>query len=135
MITNNDILKKLRVALQLRDTDIIAILRLADFETSASELSAIFRKEGHPQYMPCGDQILRRFLDGLIIRNRGKREAPAASTSVATFVPLPDKPQHRAAQHKPAARHGGVERMTPVVLGRGASPIPTNNRRVPDGRI
>ncbi|MEI8011860.1 MAG: DUF1456 family protein [Candidatus Omnitrophota bacterium] len=78
MLTNNDIMKKLRVALHLRDTDIIEILRLAEFETTSSELSAIFRREDHPQYMLCGDQILRRFLDGLIIRNRGVKEnAPA----------------------------------------------------------
>jgi uncharacterized protein YehS (DUF1456 family) len=74
MINNNDIMKKLRVALKLKDTDIIDILKLADFETTPSELSAIFRKEDHQNYMPCGDQILRRFLDGLIIRNRGKME-------------------------------------------------------------
>ena len=76
MINNNDIMKKLRVALKLKDTDIIDILKLAEFETTPSELSAIFRKEDHQNYMPCGDQILRRFLDGLIIRNRGKMEKP-----------------------------------------------------------
>ena len=77
MINNNDIMKKLRVALQLKDTDIIVILKLADFETTPKELSAIFRKEDHINFRPCGDQILRRFLDGLIIRNRGKMEKPA----------------------------------------------------------
>ncbi len=46
MINNNDIMKKLRVALKLKDTDIINILKLAEFETTSSELSAIFRKEG-----------------------------------------------------------------------------------------
>jgi uncharacterized protein YehS (DUF1456 family) len=73
MITNNDIMKKLRVALKLRDTDIVEILKLADFEISKTELSAFFRREEHENYMPCGDQILRRFLDGLIIRNRGQQ--------------------------------------------------------------
>ena len=74
MLNNNDIMKKLRVALKLKDTDIIDILKLAEFETSPSELSAIFRKEDHPNYKACGDQILRRFLDGLIILKRGKME-------------------------------------------------------------
>jgi uncharacterized protein YehS (DUF1456 family) len=74
LMTNNDILKKLRIALNLKDTDIIHILKLADFEISKTELSALFRKEGHKNYKECGDQILRRFLNGLIIRNRGKRE-------------------------------------------------------------
>ena len=72
MINNNDIMKKLRIALHLRDTDIMEILKLAEFEVSPSEISAIFRKEDHENYRPCGDQLLRRFLDGLIIRNRGE---------------------------------------------------------------
>ncbi len=72
-MTNNTILKKLRIALELKDTDMIEILKLADFEISKSELSALFRKEDHRNYKECGDQLLRRFLDGLVIRNRGKR--------------------------------------------------------------
>ena len=72
-MTNNTILKKLRVALELKDTDIIEILKLDGFEISKSELSALFRKEDHRNYKECGDQLLRRFLNGLIIRNRGKR--------------------------------------------------------------
>lgn len=75
MIRNNDILWKLRIALKLKDTDIIEILKLADFEITKTELSAFFRREDHPNYKQCGDQILRRFLDGLIIRNRGKKGA------------------------------------------------------------
>jgi len=68
---NNEILKKLRVALELRDDDIIEILRLADFTITKSELSALFRKEDHPNYKNCGDQIMRNFLRGLIIYKRG----------------------------------------------------------------
>ena len=73
-MTNNDILKKLRVALKLRDDDIIKILTLVDFNISKGELGAFFRSEDHPLYMECGDQILRKFLDGLIIHLRGPRE-------------------------------------------------------------
>jgi uncharacterized protein YehS (DUF1456 family) len=74
MLTNNDILKKLRVALELRDDDIIEILKLSDFEISKTELSALFRKEDHPNYKKCGDQLLRNFLNGLITYKRGPRE-------------------------------------------------------------
>jgi uncharacterized protein YehS (DUF1456 family) len=73
-MSNNDILKKLRVALQLKNTDIIEILKLVDFNISESELGALFRKEDHPKYMDCGDQILRNFLNGLVIHLRGPRE-------------------------------------------------------------
>ena len=70
-LTNNDILKKLRVAHKLRDEDIVDILRLVDFRMSKSELGAFFRNENHPKYMECGDQILRNFLNGLVIHLRG----------------------------------------------------------------
>ncbi|WP_179020431.1 DUF1456 family protein [Winogradskyella forsetii] len=70
-MTNNDIFKKLRVAHKLRDDDIVKILALVDFRISKSELNAFFRKEDHPKYMECGDQILRNFLNGLIIHLRG----------------------------------------------------------------
>ena len=70
-LTNNDIFKKLRVALKLRDDDIVKICALVDFKVSKSELGAIFRNEDHPKYMECGDQILRNFLNGLVINLRG----------------------------------------------------------------
>lgn len=72
-MTNNDIFKKLRVALKMRDDDIIEVLKLVDFNITKSELGAIFRAEDHPNYRPCGDQLLRNFLNGLIIHKRGHR--------------------------------------------------------------
>ncbi|NVO08889.1 MAG: DUF1456 family protein [Bacteroidales bacterium] len=74
-MSNNDVLKKLRVALHLRDEDIIQILKLVDFNVTRSELSAVFRKDDHPNYKPCGDQLLRNFLNGLIIYMRGSKES------------------------------------------------------------
>jgi uncharacterized protein YehS (DUF1456 family) len=73
-LTNNDILKKLRVALKLRDDDIVEILRLVDYTVSKSELGAFFRNENHPKYKVLQDQILRNFLNGLVIYNRGSRD-------------------------------------------------------------
>ncbi|WP_067709774.1 DUF1456 family protein [Erwinia sp. ErVv1] len=64
-MTNNIIMKKLRVAFDLKTTDILEILKLADFAVGQSEIGAIFRKPGHKNYRECGDQILRNFLKGL----------------------------------------------------------------------
>ncbi len=75
-MTNNDIFKKLRVALQLRDDQIVEILELVDFRVSKSELGNIFRNEDHPNYVPCGDQLLRNFLNALVIKLRGTKEHP-----------------------------------------------------------
>ena len=70
-MTNNDIFKKLRVAHKLTNTDIVAICKLVDFQVSESELGAFFRAEGHEKYRNCGDQILRNFLNGLVVHLRG----------------------------------------------------------------
>lgn len=75
-MTNNDILKKLRVALQLRDEQIVEILELVDFRISKGELGNFFRNVDHPKYMECGDQILRNFLNALVIYLRGTKEDP-----------------------------------------------------------
>lgn len=69
-LTNNAILKKLRIALELKEDDMLAILGLADVNISKSELTALFRKEGHKNFKECGDQFLRKFLKGLSIRYR-----------------------------------------------------------------
>lgn len=71
MLSNNDILKKLRVAHKLRNDDIIAILKLVDFKISKGALGDMFRSEDHENYVEAGDQILRNFLNGLIIHLRG----------------------------------------------------------------
>ena len=75
-MTNNDIFKKLRVALMLRDDQIVEILELVDFRITKSELGAFFRDEKHENYMECGDQVLRNFLNGLVIHLRGTKENP-----------------------------------------------------------
>ncbi|GIU18452.1 DUF1456 family protein [Shewanella colwelliana] len=71
-LNNNLIFKKLRVALELREDDILSALALADFNMSKSELGALFRKPGHKHFKECGDQVLRNFLTGLSIQHRGK---------------------------------------------------------------
>lgn len=91
-MNNNDIFKKLRVALQLRDDQIVAILDLVDFRISKGELGNFFRDAEHPKYMECGDQILRNFLNGLIIHLRGTKDAPKNPLEViATHKKTPPK--------------------------------------------
>jgi len=75
-MSNNDIMKKLRVAMKFTDDDIIKVLDLANFRITKTELTAIFRADDHPNFKPCGDQILRNFLNGLIIYKRGPRPKP-----------------------------------------------------------
>jgi len=64
-LTNNRILRSLKIALQLKDDDLVGIMGLAGVRVSHAELSALFRREGHRNYQPCGEQFLRNFLRGL----------------------------------------------------------------------
>jgi uncharacterized protein YehS (DUF1456 family) len=79
-MSNNDIFKKLRVALELTNEDIIKILELVNFKITKSELGSFFRSDDHPNFKPCGDQILRNFLNGLVIYKRGPRPEKAEAS-------------------------------------------------------
>ena len=70
-INNNVVLKKLRVAFELKEDDILAIMTEAGFRVSKGEINALFRQPKHSNFRLCGDQFLRNFLKGMTIRLRG----------------------------------------------------------------
>jgi uncharacterized protein YehS (DUF1456 family) len=70
-VTNNLVLKKLRVAFELKDVDMHQAFDDAGFPVSKPELTALFRHPSHKNYRACGDQMLRNFLKGLTLRVRG----------------------------------------------------------------
>jgi uncharacterized protein YehS (DUF1456 family) len=78
VINKNEILRKLRIALELKAEDMLDILKLVNFRVSKGEVSAFFRKPGHRNYQECGDQVLRNFLMGLTKRNRPDDAAKVA---------------------------------------------------------
>ncbi|WP_159799797.1 DUF1456 family protein [Flavobacterium sp. MK4S-17] len=125
-MNNNDIFKKLRVALQLRDDQIVEILQLADFRISKAELGAFFRNADHPNYMECGDQVLRNFLNGLIIHLRGTKENPKnpneilsknkAALKTTASIPKPAKPKTGLTEKLPAKNNNyKAKKQRPIV--------------------
>ena len=73
-LTNNIVLRKLKIALDLKAEDMLKIMALADLRISKHELSALFRKPDHKHYRACKDQILRNFLHGMQLRFRADAE-------------------------------------------------------------
>ena len=67
---NNIVFRKFKIALNLKDDDILELLKLADLQISKHELSAFFRKPGQEQYRECKDQVLRNFLRGMQLKYR-----------------------------------------------------------------
>lgn len=69
-LNNNIIFRKLRIALNLKEDDVLEILSSVGMHISPHELSAFFRKPSQAQFRPCKDQILRNFLNGLKKKHR-----------------------------------------------------------------
>lgn len=68
VLPRNEILKKLRIALKMRDEEVAAVFKKADFVVSKAELGSFFRKEGHRNYQECPEQVLRKFIQGLGVK-------------------------------------------------------------------
>jgi uncharacterized protein YehS (DUF1456 family) len=77
-LTNNIIFMKLKIALNLKAEDVLAIMDLADLRMSKHELSAFFRRPDHKHYRDCNDQILRNFLKGMQLKYRDTIQLKAA---------------------------------------------------------
>lgn len=71
-LNNNLIFRKLKIAFNYKDEDVLQVLVLANFHFGKHELSAFFRKPGHDKYRECKDQILRNFLHGLQLKHKPK---------------------------------------------------------------
>ena len=76
-MTNNIVLRKLKIALNLQADDLLAMLKLADLKVSKHELSALFRRPGHKNYRSCLDQFLRSVLDGMTKHYRPAKAKPS----------------------------------------------------------
>jgi len=70
VINNNIILRKLKIALDLKNEDVLELLELAEFRLGKHELSAFFRKPDHKHFRECKDQVLRNFLAGMQLKYR-----------------------------------------------------------------
>lgn len=68
--SNNLLLKKVKIALQLTSDDMLDILKLAGVTVTKGEMGGILRKQGHKNYSICGDRYARNFLKGLAIKYR-----------------------------------------------------------------
>jgi len=64
-LTNNLILKKLRIALKLKEAETEIIFGLAEIELTKQQLASLFRKETHKNFKPCSAELLMSFIEGL----------------------------------------------------------------------
>jgi uncharacterized protein YehS (DUF1456 family) len=67
VLSNNEILKKLRIAFNLKSDEMIAVFKKAEFDVSNAELGSFFRSAGHPKFVKCPEKVLRKFIKGLSV--------------------------------------------------------------------
>ncbi len=73
-MTNNDILRRVRYIFDFDDSKMIAVFGLADCKVTREQVSAWLKKDADPALQKLSDVQLARFLNGLIIARRGKKE-------------------------------------------------------------
>lgn len=92
-MTNNDLLIRLRYALDIKNSEMIEIFRLGGMEITKEELLKILSKpsvdeEGEidltptDEFTPCDYEMLEAFLNGFIILKRGKQEPKTGQAKV-----------------------------------------------------
>jgi uncharacterized protein YehS (DUF1456 family) len=65
VLSNNMVLRKLSIALNLHADDLLKLLRPSELSLSKHELSALFRSPDNKHYRKCSDQLLSDMLDGM----------------------------------------------------------------------
>ena len=69
-LTNNVILRKLKIAMSFKDDDMVEVMTLAGDSVSKAEISALFQAQDHKNFKECHDQFLRTFIKGLTLYTR-----------------------------------------------------------------
>ncbi|MDC2865268.1 DUF1456 family protein [Bacillus sp. BP-3] len=94
-MSNNDILKRVRYALDIKDTDMVEIFNLGGIEVKKEEVVDMLTKvKKTPQHeaendyvLTCDNVMLESFLNGFIIFKRGKQD-PKPGQPAGQAVPL-----------------------------------------------
>ena len=73
-MNNNDILRRFRYALDIKDTEMVEAFRLSGYEIDRDGVKNFLKKDGEEGQVKCNDRILGLFLDGFITYKRGKME-------------------------------------------------------------
>ncbi|MBL4659073.1 MAG: DUF1456 family protein [Alcanivoracaceae bacterium] len=78
-MNNNDIIRRLRFILDVKDTKIIKIIALGGHKVPLPRVTSWLKREEDEGYQVCSDQDLLYFLDGLIIEKRGPKDGAASN--------------------------------------------------------
>ncbi|MDX8390148.1 MAG: DUF1456 family protein [Mariprofundaceae bacterium] len=73
---NNNILKKITIANNLKHYEIKECFKLGNFELSSSQIKAFMAGSKNKNYEPLNDEMFEGFLNGFILYSRGSEDEP-----------------------------------------------------------
>ena len=76
-MNNNDILRRVRYILDLKDNQITKIFKHVDVDVSEQQVNHWLKREQEDAFIELSDNELIDFLDALIIEKRGKKDGPS----------------------------------------------------------
>jgi len=114
-VDNNDVVRRLRYALQLDDSNAARLVALGGMQVAVDQMRRWRLTDDDVDFLACDDAALRALLAGLIIEKRGVRDEPPerAAGSAATG------PQASVNVSKPPPSH-------PVSSASATQPIDNN---------
>ncbi|MBR8701986.1 hypothetical protein IX317_001406 [Fusobacterium sp. DD29] len=80
MLVNNDIIRRVRYALDIKDNVMIKIFKEGGYEVTREDVLNILKKSEDEGFLKCNNQMLEAFLDGLIVVKRGRKEEAPGTT-------------------------------------------------------
>jgi uncharacterized protein YehS (DUF1456 family) len=135
-LNNNMILRKLKIALNLKDVDLLELLNVSQFPLSKHELSAFFRKSDHKNYKKCQDQVMRNFLRGMQTKFR-TTPAPnrniEANETVEKKKRFQPKPEQAAKNNRPKYTKPEPSKRT-LYINPNATPKPPGRAKLSLGK-
>lgn len=114
-LSNNVILTKLKIALNLKAEELIELLETVGFRLNKPELSAFSRKTDHKHYRECKDQVLRNLLQAIDKRYHVERTSKFVKESTDTAGNTVQKTSYKG--KKPNKSNNKASKDEPFVEG------------------
>ena len=75
-MNNNDVLRRIRYTFDLDDAEMMRVFGLAERQVTRAQVSDWLKRDEDPAFIPLEDVELATFLNGFIVKFRGRREGP-----------------------------------------------------------
>jgi uncharacterized protein YehS (DUF1456 family) len=116
-LTNNIVLTKLKIALNLKAEELIELLETVGFRLNKPELSAFSRRTDHQHYRECKDQVLRNLLHAIDKKYHVARTSKFVKEPVEQSSSTDDKTSYKGKSNTNKSTKNMSQKEEPYVEG------------------